>query len=97
MARTAIATKTLTVSTVVKTLSDFGFSAKEIADARGAYISSVNNTVIVKWDGTDPTATNGHPVIATLVWQLVEGAPDVVRLRFIRQSADALVTVTLER
>ena len=100
MLRTALATGSATVTNAVKAIShaDFGFSTAELVAARKATLSVIANTVMVTWDGTDPTITLGHSLLAAgQGWQVVEGNGNIIRLKFIRLSGDGVVTITLER
>ncbi|MHC4542943.1 MAG: hypothetical protein ACYSYL_00250 [Planctomycetota bacterium] len=96
--RRALETKSTAISTTVVLISAaaWSWSSETLAQARRAVISAVAQPVMVTWDGSTPTATHGHPVVAndTLI---VEGAHNIPRIRLIRQGgSDATATITLE-
>lgn len=94
--REVVATLGATVNTTVLSLSDFGFTDAQISVARRATISTVTATVMITWDGTDPSATLGHPIPAD-TWAVVGYPSSVTNIKVIRQTAQASVTITLER
>ena len=93
---TALEVKGLSVSSSVKTLSDFSFSATNTGNAKRAIISAITDGVMATWDGsTAPTSTLGHPIPVnqTIV---VQGNRNINNLKLIRVTTDANVTITLE-
>ena len=60
------------------------------------FLSVETNAIRYRIDGTDPTASEGHPLAAGDKLT-VTGYNNIKRLRMIRQSADAAVKVTLFR
>jgi hypothetical protein len=96
--------ETITVSTtgigITSTVLTVTPTANSVVDvkrpARAALLSVETNSIRVRFDGTDPTAAVGHLVTAgDFLW--VEG-PDLLRkLKMIRASADASVTVSIFR
>lgn len=91
--RQVIATKYLQVSNTAQELSDFGFSQTQIDRATELIISAVTDDVMIRWDGTAPTATVGHPIKADFWASLDVG--ELSDLQVIRKSTDADVTITL--
>jgi len=96
--RKAIEMKGTTVSTTVLEMSDFGFTSQFLYDARRAIVTAVTQNAMITWDGTDPTATLGHPVVANGDWVIIENGANIQRIKLIRQGgSDANVTITLEK
>ena len=96
------ATKTASVTTsVVVTISDFGFDANDLVAARRAVVSTATNNVMATWSSTDPTSVLGHCITAVAAnrpaTSLVISGPSLVDLRFIGLDETAVVTITLER
>lgn len=100
----AVAFETITVSTtaigITSTLATETPTVNAPLDikrgVRAALFSVETNNIRVRFDGTDPTASVGHLVTAgDFLW--VEGHDALLRLRMIRASADAAVSVTLFR
>ena len=60
------------------------------------FISVETNAIRYRIDGTDPTASEGHPLAAGDKLT-VTGHNNIRRLKMIRQSADAAVKVTFFR
>lgn len=60
------------------------------------FISVETNAIRYRIDGTDPTASEGHPVAAGAS-VTITGYDNIRRLKMIRQSADAAVKVTFFR
>lgn len=88
-----------TISNAAKAIShaDFGWTAGSLAKADYAMISAVSADVMFTYDGTDPTATLGHPLVADQIIR-IEGNPHIQALKFIRKgSSDATMTITLEK
>lgn len=92
--RRAKETKSASVSSTVVPLSGFSFTAAELQKASYALITCVTDAVMVTFDGTDPTATLGHPVQEELGRLEVIG-PDVQLIKLIRASGDATATITI--
>lgn len=92
----ATSMKKTVVSTAVLGISSWGFSAANLASAVRAIISARTAGVMVSWDGTNPTAVIGHPVMQDLSISVL-GNENIQALKFIREAAaDADVTITLE-
>ncbi len=85
------------VSSTAKAVShaDFSLSAANLALALAATVTAHTDAVVFTYDGSTPTATHGHvvPASSTVV---VEGNGNIQNLKFIRQTTDATVSVTLE-
>jgi len=77
----------------VLTLTDFGFSAENIAKMCGAVISATVAGAMVTWSGVDPETNVGHPVPITTPY-LRLGAQRAAQLKVI--TASKHVTITLE-
>ena len=92
-----IASKTLPVTTVKTLAADFGFSAAQLAAADVAIISTFTNNCNVLWDGTDPTATFGHPLTAGLTTIAFGGNAKINLVKVVSQTGTANVTITLEK
>lgn len=60
----AIASQSLTVSTAAVTFTDFS-----VPDTAWVVFDIVTSPVRVRWDGTDPTATVGHKLLAGRSYQ----------------------------
>jgi hypothetical protein len=88
-----------TISTGVHSMTDFGFTAAEVANATRAWISASDADVRVTWDGsTDPSSTVGHLLVKDAAPVELFGNANIANLRLIRAAgSDALVTITLER
>lgn len=94
----AIQAKGYEVSTTAIEMSDFGFTEEELSTARRATITAVTQNAMMLWDGTDPAATLGHPVVANALPIVVESAPSITLIKLIRQGgSNSFVTITLER
>lgn len=59
-----------------------------------AFLTVETNSIRVRWDGTDPTASVGHLLTAGSSITLI-GEGNVSKLKMIRSSADATVMITL--
>lgn len=59
-----------------------------------AFISVETNSIRVRWDGTDPTASVGHLLTAGSSLTII-GEGNVTKIKMIRASADAAVMITL--
>lgn len=96
--RTVLASKSATVTTA-KAINhaDFAFTAEQLAAADVAIISVATNDVNFLWDGSTPTATFGHPLIAGQTVVVLEGNAKINNLIFVQKSAAGVVTVTLEQ
>jgi hypothetical protein len=94
MAERAREKKSLTVSSVAKTMADFGFTAAYLARAKYALISADGDAVKYLFTGDAPTTTVGHelPDAAT---HRVNGNTNVNNLKFIRCTGDVTVTVVI--
>ena len=100
MSRKALQSKVATVSTTVIEMSDFSFSTGYVNSARAALVSAYDQDVLLTFDGTDPASATGlgHMISETYQnWCLVEGLENVVRIKLVRASSDAKVTITLLR
>lgn len=90
--------ETLTVSTVVLPIT----AAKvKINETGGRYKRAVKifltvetNSIRVRWDGTDPTASVGHLLTAGSSLTII-GDQNCSRFRMIRASADATTMMTI--
>lgn len=92
-------TKSATISNAAKAIThgDFAWGTTDLALARLAIISPRSAGVMFTYDGTDPTATFGHP-IATSGIVAIEGNANIRALKFIREAGvDATLTITLEK
>ena len=89
--------KTATVSTAVKNMSDFSFSAGKADQAAAAVITARTGGLMVTWDGaTDPTATVGHLIPANTSLTIY-GNAKIQALRLLREAGtDAVTTISLE-
>lgn len=89
--------KSATVSSTAKAVSDgtFSWTAGDLDKARVATVTAHTANVVYTYDGSTPTATNGHVLPANSTIQ-VQGNTNIQALQFIRQSSDATVSVTLE-
>lgn len=77
-------------------LSDFGFSASEIAKAKCAIISVLTGNVMMsRLSGLTATSTVGELVLANTAI-MVEGATDVQAINMIAQGTTATVTIFLQ-
>jgi hypothetical protein len=85
---TPIAYESITVSNTA-----LGFTAATMSGATSALISIEDDNIRVRFDGTDPTAGEGHLLFAGQT-QLVEGRTALSQFRMIRVTADATVKVT---
>jgi hypothetical protein len=101
---TAYAFETITVSTtalgITSTLLTVTPTQNGAGDlkrhAKRALLSIETNSIRIRMDGTDPTAGVGHLLTAgDYFW--VTGEDALRKLRMIRASADASVSVTLYR
>jgi len=80
-----------------------GFTTTNIYPASGvqiprsaALISVETNSIRVRTDGSDPTATDGH-LLAAGDYMMIMGTTAMSQLKMIRASADATVQVTFYR
>lgn len=90
-------TLTGTISgTAIPIASLTGYVAGTVNKAVRATISAITNGVNFTYDGaTAPTSTVGHPIGAGQS-VVVVGTANISQLNFIRASADASLTVTIE-
>lgn len=96
LATLPVTTKGLTVSSVAKSLADFGFSAAQIAAATRAYITCRVGGLMCTWSGVTPTSTLGHYCGPNQTLCL-DSYGAIELLQVIREaSVDAAVTITLE-
>lgn len=93
----AFASKSAAISSTAKAVShaDFGWTAGDLDKARGATITAHTQAVVFTYDGSTPTATHGHVLPANGTVS-IQGNTNIQALKFIRQSSDATVSVTLE-
>jgi hypothetical protein len=87
----AIKAKTLSISGLA-TIQQFGFETAELANADLATIASTA-TVKFLYDGSDPTATFGLPLIANTMPAIEEGQ----NIRNLKFYGTASVTILLEK
>lgn len=92
----ALETLSHAVQAAAVTIQDFGFDEDNLNRANRAVVSAATNNVMLTWDGTVPTATLGHCVKANYSY-VVDNPSSVVQIQLIRQTANATVTITLER
>jgi hypothetical protein len=86
------------IATLTDTVSNAAVTEVQIIEAKRAVISCLTRTMMLTWDGTDPTATLGHPIVPSVDWAVVEGTRNVTRIKILALvGADGVVTVTLER
>jgi hypothetical protein len=64
--------------------------------ARSVLLTVETDDIRVRYDGVDPTASDGHLITSGGSFRL-EGCDNITRLRFIRVTADATIQVTYER
>ncbi len=86
----AFAFEQITVSTVA-----VGFTAATMQSAKKALVSIETNNVRYRSDPTSPTATVG--MLAAVGDQLVFIGPEIAAVKFIRATADALISVEYSR
>jgi len=97
---TQVVSITGAVSTVAKSLVDFGFTAAQVAASDRVFISVVANALRVLWDhptANPPTTTAGLrlPTSNFPIFEVV-GRANVASLLMVRDaSADATITVVL--
>lgn len=60
----ALAYKNKAVSSTAQSLSDIGFSDSEIALAVAMIVSVTDENLRYRVDGQNPTASNGHQIVA---------------------------------
>lgn len=97
LATVVIEMKVLTVSTVVKAMADFSFTSGNLAKAAKAIVTCRTGGLMVSFDGTDPTATNGHLYAANTTFE-VYGNARIAAMKFLREAGtDAVTTITLEK
>jgi hypothetical protein len=93
---TAFAYNSATISTTAQDVSDVGFTDAQIDRADVAYITVDTQAVRFRYDGSAPTAAEGHQLDAGDKWLLV-GNQNIRNLQFIRAGAsDGFVAITLE-
>lgn len=93
----AFACKSAAVSSASKAIShaDFTWGTSDLSLAAQATITAHTQAVVFTYDGSTPTATHGHVLPANGTVS-IQGNTNIQALKFIRQSADATVSVTLE-
>lgn len=98
LATSVVEMKVATVSTAVKSAAaDFAFTSGYLAKAAKAIITFRTGGCMVTFDGTDPTATNGHYYAANTTIE-VYGNSRIAAMKFLREaSTDSVVTITLEK
>lgn len=89
--------KVATISTVAKAMDFFAFTAGNVAKAAKAIVTCRTGGLMVTFDGTDPTATNGHYYAANTTFE-VYGNARIAAMKFLREAGtDAVTTITLEK
>ena len=100
----ALDTKSHLVTDAVHAIADWGFDDAHIRDAKSAVVSCIDSdletagaaAVHVTWNGTNPSASLGHPLPAggSLTISRVR---NIDRLKFVRVgSKSCYVTITLQ-
>lgn len=91
-----VAYDSVTVADTALTLLTIGFTQTEIDDARQAFISIDTDDVRINYDGSVPTASEGHLIIAGEFFTLF-GKNAMSNFQVIRATASsAAIRVTLE-
>lgn len=86
----------IAISTTAKTLIDIGFTTSQIDSAVKIRLTVEAQPVRYRYDGAAPTATEGHPLIATDEL-IIYGQQNIEQFQIIRSGAsDATVRVTME-
>lgn len=84
------------ISTTAKTLIDVGFAITQIDNTIRMRLTVEGQPVRYRYDGTAPTASEGHPLIATDEL-IISGQQNIEQFQIIRSGAsDATIRVTLE-
>ena len=84
----AAAYEAITVSNV-----SIGFTAATIVGRQGCYVTVETDNVRYRYDGTAPTATEGHLLYVGDRLQLIN--PTILtKMRFIRETTDATIRVS---
>lgn len=91
----AYAYNSATISSAAQDLSDVGFTDDEIDRADVAYITVDTAALRFRYDGTAPTAADGHQLADGDKWLLV-GNQNIRNLQFIAVASDGFVAITLE-
>lgn len=86
-----ISTTALPITATKVTIPQAGGFRKR---AQKAFVTVETNSIRVRWDGTDPTASVGHLLTSGSSITII-GEDNVQRFRMIRASADATVMITL--
>jgi hypothetical protein len=94
----AIGFEQITVSSVgigctPTTFETFESTNQTRKQAKFATLTIENNSIRVRFDGTDPTSSVGHLLTAGQSFEL-QSIGQIRNCRMIRQTADAIVTVT---
>lgn len=79
-----------TATTLIK-----GVAATRVERANRGVFTIETNSIRIRYDGTAPTASEGHLMTAGDSF-IVEGADNLSRLLMIRASADATIKATYE-
>lgn len=87
--------KTVSSTAIGLTNVAIGFTAAQVAAASRVLITVETQSVRFAYDGTTPTAANGHLVAAGGTIALT-GVVSIKKLLLIRVSTDATIQVTLE-
>ncbi len=89
---------TQTISTVALGITSTKLSTNLAGGVRKravkAFVTVETNTIRVRWDGTDPTASVGHALTAGSSITII-GEDNVAKFKMIRASVDATVMITL--
>ena len=95
---TALASKTYGLTTVLPISSgNFGFSAPQLAAAERATITCYTNNCNILWDGSTPTTTFGHTLVAGVTTFVLEGNAKINSLQLVSAANTSNVTITLEK
>lgn len=97
LATVVVEMKVATISNTAKAMDFFSFTAGYLAKAAKAIITFRTGGCMVTFDGTDPTATNGHYYAANTTIE-VYGNSRIAAMKFLREAGtDSVVTITLEK
>lgn len=78
-------------------ISSFPFTAQQLLDADVVIFSCLTNNANVMWTGDTPTTTAGHPLTAGTTIVSFDGNAKINNLKFISQTGNSNITITLEK
>lgn len=90
----AYESKEANVTASAQNISAFAFNASLLPKAEEMLVTAKGVDVMFYIDGTTPTASNGHIMVADSTWRIV-GAFNLANFRFIARSGTGTISATI--